>query len=62
MTAAIQLSLDRSLPVDPVALAAIPVLERVPLYNDLGLDSRQREAVEQAARAVQAGTYARRAT
>jgi hypothetical protein len=58
----IQLSIDGSLPFDPVALATIPILEHAKLYDALRLDPSQREAAEQAARAVQAGTCTGRAT
>lgn len=55
-----QLTLE-GLPLDPHALAEIPLLERAALYADLQLDPHQREAAEAAVRALLAGTYGRRA-
>ncbi len=58
---AVQLSLTPDRGLDPAELAQLPILERAQLYTDLGLDAWQREAAEQATRAVIAETYGRAA-
>jgi hypothetical protein len=56
--AAVQLSFEAE-GLDPHELAGIPILERAALYDTLGLDRLQRQAVEEALRAVLAGQYRR---
>ena len=48
------------LPLDPVELATVPILERTDLYRKLDLDPAQREAIEAAVRLVVAKRYAKR--
>lgn len=57
---AVQLALDRALPLDPAGLAGLTAVERRRLYDELGLDHFQREASEEAVRRVLAGEYRRR--
>ena len=54
----VQLTLG-GLPLDPVELAKLPILDRAKLYTELGLDHFQREAAEQATRLVVARRYGR---
>jgi hypothetical protein len=55
------LEVGGSLPLDPVELAAVPILDRRRLYDDLGLDLLQRQAAEAAVRLVVAKQYRRAA-
>jgi hypothetical protein len=55
----VQLRIAAELPIDPAAAAEIPILEHRRLYDELALDPLQRQAVEDAVRAVLAGQYAR---
>ena len=55
----VQLTLDRALPLDPIAISALPILARRRLYDELGLDHLQRGAAEQAAQAIIRGEYRR---
>jgi hypothetical protein len=57
----VQLRIAAELPIDPVAAAEIPILERRRLYDELGLDVLQRQAVEEAVRLVVAKKYMKRA-
>lgn len=54
------LAVDAELPVDPVELAKLPILERAELYGELGLDPQQRECAEAAVRRVLRRSYPRR--
>ena len=56
MNGGVQLSLG-GLPLDPVELAKLPILERIALFEELGLSREQREAAEQACRLVIAQRY-----
>jgi hypothetical protein len=56
----VQLRLGAELPIDPVAAAEIPILDRRRLYDQLDLDLAQRQAVEEAVRMVVAKRYHRR--
>ena len=62
MTGGAQLRLDAggALPLDPVQMAEVPILERAKVYDALCLDFPQRQAVEEAVRLVIAKRYGRR--
>lgn len=56
----VQLRIAAELPIDPVAASKIPILARRRLYDELGLDRLQRQAVEEAIRLVVARKYRKR--
>lgn len=58
MKSSVRLALP-GLPLDPVELAKLGILDRTKLYADLGLHPIEREAAEAAVRQVLAGRYGR---
>jgi hypothetical protein len=53
----LRLNVGDVLPLDPVAMAEVPIEERRDLYDAIGLDPEQRIAIERAVGLVVAGWY-----
>ena len=56
----VQLRLAAELPVDPLELTALSILDRAALYAELELSAEQREVAEEAVRRVLRREYLRR--